>query len=201
MAPRRGNPGPSAVGVVIFDAAGREVHRESRRVGARHQQRGGVPGRHRRAGSRAWASAPPTSSCAWTPSSSSASSPAATASATRDSCPSTSASSTCAAASSPSPSATSRAPATASPTARQPGARPLLLALRAHRRVPSDEPVSLRQSDRLSAGVAAASAGSRSLIPRPLQDRCRRSAECSDPAHLEHSLTPSPDSMLYSIRQ
>jgi len=29
----RGNPGPSAIGVVIFDAAGREVHRESRRTG------------------------------------------------------------------------------------------------------------------------------------------------------------------------
>jgi ribonuclease HI/probable phosphoglycerate mutase len=29
----RGNPGPSAVGVVIFDPAGREVHRESRRIG------------------------------------------------------------------------------------------------------------------------------------------------------------------------
>ena len=40
----RGNPGPSAVGVVIFDPAGREVHRQSLRVGVRHQQRGGVPG-------------------------------------------------------------------------------------------------------------------------------------------------------------
>jgi ribonuclease HI len=29
----RGNPGPSAIGVVIFDAAGRQVHRESRRTG------------------------------------------------------------------------------------------------------------------------------------------------------------------------
>ena len=29
----RGNPGPSAIGVVIFDGEGREVHRESRRVG------------------------------------------------------------------------------------------------------------------------------------------------------------------------
>lgn len=29
----RGNPGPSAIGVVIFDPDGREVHRESRRVG------------------------------------------------------------------------------------------------------------------------------------------------------------------------
>jgi len=29
----RGNPGPSAIGVVIFDTDGREVHRESRRVG------------------------------------------------------------------------------------------------------------------------------------------------------------------------
>lgn len=29
----RGNPGPSATGVVIFDPAGREVHRESRRTG------------------------------------------------------------------------------------------------------------------------------------------------------------------------
>jgi ribonuclease HI/probable phosphoglycerate mutase len=29
----RGNPGPSAIGVVIFDPDGREVHREPRRVG------------------------------------------------------------------------------------------------------------------------------------------------------------------------
>ncbi len=29
----RGNPGPSAIGVVICDEAGHEVHRESRRVG------------------------------------------------------------------------------------------------------------------------------------------------------------------------
>jgi ribonuclease HI/probable phosphoglycerate mutase len=29
----RGNPGPSAIGVVIFDGEGRELHRESRRVG------------------------------------------------------------------------------------------------------------------------------------------------------------------------
>ena len=29
----RGNPGPSAIGMVIFDAVGRQVHRESRRVG------------------------------------------------------------------------------------------------------------------------------------------------------------------------
>jgi ribonuclease HI len=29
----RGNPGPSAIGVVIYDAGGREVHRESRRTG------------------------------------------------------------------------------------------------------------------------------------------------------------------------
>jgi len=29
----RGNPGQSAIGAVIFDDAGREVHRESRRVG------------------------------------------------------------------------------------------------------------------------------------------------------------------------
>ena len=29
----RGNPGPSAVGVIIFDPAGREVHRQSLRVG------------------------------------------------------------------------------------------------------------------------------------------------------------------------
>jgi len=29
----RGNPGPSAIGVVIYDGAGREVHSESRRVG------------------------------------------------------------------------------------------------------------------------------------------------------------------------
>ncbi len=29
----RGNPGPSAIGVVVFDPAGHEVHRLSRRVG------------------------------------------------------------------------------------------------------------------------------------------------------------------------
>ena len=29
----RGNPGPSAAGVVIFDAAGRDVHHEGRRLG------------------------------------------------------------------------------------------------------------------------------------------------------------------------
>jgi ribonuclease HI len=29
----RGNPGPSAIGVVIYDHDGREVHRESRRIG------------------------------------------------------------------------------------------------------------------------------------------------------------------------
>jgi ribonuclease HI len=29
----RGNPGPSAIGVVIFDATGCEIHREGRRVG------------------------------------------------------------------------------------------------------------------------------------------------------------------------
>ena len=29
----RGNPGPSAIGIVIYDNEGREVHRESRRVG------------------------------------------------------------------------------------------------------------------------------------------------------------------------
>jgi ribonuclease HI len=28
----RGNPGPSAVGIVIYDGEGREVHRESRRI-------------------------------------------------------------------------------------------------------------------------------------------------------------------------
>jgi ribonuclease HI len=29
----RGNPGPSAIGIVVYDGEGREVHRESRRVG------------------------------------------------------------------------------------------------------------------------------------------------------------------------
>ena len=29
----RGNPGPSAIGIVIYDGEGREVHRESHRVG------------------------------------------------------------------------------------------------------------------------------------------------------------------------
>jgi ribonuclease HI/probable phosphoglycerate mutase len=29
----RGNPGPSAIGIVLYDGHGREVHRESRRVG------------------------------------------------------------------------------------------------------------------------------------------------------------------------
>ncbi len=80
----RGNPGPAGYGAVVLDAVTeRGAGRAGRGVRRHHQQRRRVPGPDRRAAGRASSSAPPTSTCGWTPSSSSSRCPGAGRSSTR----------------------------------------------------------------------------------------------------------------------